>query len=120
MIDTHEDGKTELRLAFNKNVERLEDIDRPDICNDYVESAHDIIAAYLKYTTFTAKVWVNYDTSWKKFFVDKRIEDCGRLVSLKYHDHSRPFSVQQAYCARSWVHKMRSTSRSSKPSTTCS
>ncbi|KAK3724421.1 hypothetical protein LTR37_001045 [Vermiconidia calcicola] len=67
------------RSIFIKRAEPLEHINVPDECQQYPDFAYEVFASYLRYTTFTVKVWVNYDASCQKFHVDGRSEGCGKL-----------------------------------------
>jgi hypothetical protein len=66
---------------YGKNVEPLTHILAPDECSAYPELADEIFTAYLRYTTFAVKVWINYDALQKRFFNhdDQRFQDCGQL-----------------------------------------
>ena len=70
----------ELRQRFAKKSVPLPRALTPTLCNIYPDLADEIIGAYLEHTTFVVKVWVNYDAAWKKFFVDGRFHDCGRVI----------------------------------------
>lgn len=64
---------------FIKRVERLSHISEPDECAKYPELHNEILDNYLRFTTFTVDVWTNYDAAAQKFYIDKRLEDCGKL-----------------------------------------
>ena len=69
------------RHFFGRNVEPLTIITEPQECQQWPELSDEIIEAYLHYTTFTIKVWTNYDAAAKKFYIDEqRTQDCGKLV----------------------------------------
>ena len=65
---------------FAKQVEPLHCIDPPSECEIYPDFRREIFGAYLHFTTFTMKVWVNYDAASKKFYMDNRANDCGKLM----------------------------------------
>lgn len=69
-----------LKQYFRKRVEPLAYIDAPDECTVWPGFNDEIIEAYLRYTTFTVKVWTNYDAATKKFYLDDRQQDCGKII----------------------------------------
>ena len=69
-----------LKQHFSKRVEPLAYIDEPDECNLWPEFRDEIVEAYLHNTTFSVQVWANYDAAAKQFYIDKRIEDTGKIV----------------------------------------
>lgn len=77
---TQQQRTMELRQRFAQKSVPLPHAATPTLCNVYPELANDIVGAYLEHTTFVVKVWVNYDAAWKKFFVDRRAQDCGKLI----------------------------------------
>lgn len=68
------------RREFHRTKQPIQDLSRPQLCEVYPEFSNEICKAYLRFNTFTAKVWVNYDSACKQFFLDKRALDCGKLV----------------------------------------
>lgn len=68
------------RRPFFRTVVPIQSISEPELCQKLPDFAEDITTAYLQHTTFTAKVWVNYDAACKKFYDDTRAEDCGQLL----------------------------------------
>ena len=76
------------KRAFFQRVEPLRHIKQPPLAEDHPDLAEGIVEAYLRHTTFTVKVWVNYDAAGEKFFCDKRARDCGELV-LSTTDYQR-------------------------------
>lgn len=68
------------RKGFRGLFQPIQDMATPIICNTYPDFEDDILTAYLQQTTFTFKVWVNYDAACKKFYTDRRVEDCGKVV----------------------------------------
>lgn len=69
------------RNHFIRTVEALHSLERPPQCESYpAHFTDDIIDAYLKFTTFAVPVRVNYDAACKKFYTDRRAQDCGKLV----------------------------------------
>ena len=70
----------EYEQLYGDMVQPLHKIEEPELAKAHPSHAEDIFAAHLRHTTFTAKVWVNYDSMSKKFFDDKRSWDCGKLV----------------------------------------
>ena len=77
---TQQQRSIDLRQRFAKKSVPLPHAATPTLCNVYPELANEIVAACLEHTTFVVKVWVNYDAAWKKFFLDRRVQDCGRLI----------------------------------------
>ena len=77
---TAEEREAVYKQIFCKTAEILEHLELPAQCEAYPEFADEIYAAYLRYTTFIVKVWVNYDAASGKFYYDKRHEDCAKLV----------------------------------------
>jgi hypothetical protein len=57
----------------------LKNLATPPQCAQYPAQAEDIRAAYLDYTTFTVKVWTNFDPVQGVFFEGARAADCGKL-----------------------------------------
>jgi hypothetical protein len=45
--------------VFSKRVEPLTHISEPDECNEWPDLRDEILEAYLRYTTFSVKVWAN-------------------------------------------------------------
>lgn len=68
------------KSRYAKRVEPLAHIAPPEECTEWPDLREEILDAYLRYTTFSVRVWTNYDTATKKFYVDARQQDCGRLV----------------------------------------
>lgn len=66
-------------LYAGKEVQ-LKDVAYPAEAYERPDLQEQIMAAYLKHTTFTVKVWANFDAAEEKFF-DKgqRLQDCGSL-----------------------------------------
>jgi hypothetical protein len=56
----------------------LKNLATPPQCAEYPAQAEDIRAAYLDYTTFTVKVWTNFDPVQEVFFEGARAADCGK------------------------------------------
>jgi hypothetical protein len=48
------------KQVFSKRVEPLTHISEPDECNEWPDLRDEILEAYLRYTTFSVKVWANY------------------------------------------------------------
>lgn len=84
-----------LRREFHQTSEPIEEIRQPLLCDVYPDFRKDICRAYLRYSAFTAKVWVNYDGACKQFFVDRRVADCGKLV-LSAKDKKRIEIIKSA------------------------
>lgn len=57
----------------------IEQIAEPNICRLYPDYTEEITNAYLQLTTFSFRVWINYDAAAEKFFTDARIRDCGEV-----------------------------------------
>jgi hypothetical protein len=57
----------------------LKNLATPPQCAEYPAQAEDIRAAYLDYTTFTVKIWTNFDPAQGVFFEGARAADCGKL-----------------------------------------
>ncbi|EMC95668.1 hypothetical protein BAUCODRAFT_34433 [Baudoinia panamericana UAMH 10762] len=58
----------------------IEKLAIPDLCHEYPPFGDEIFAAYLRYTTFSCKTWVNYDATACMFYVDEqRLKTCGKL-----------------------------------------
>ncbi|KAK4548857.1 hypothetical protein LTR36_008630 [Oleoguttula mirabilis] len=64
--------------AFHHDIP-IEKFAVPAACALYPEYAEEICSAYMEYTTFIFKVWINYDAGASKFFTDNRFQDCGEL-----------------------------------------
>ena len=77
---TPDQRETYYKLLFSKKVEPLAYIAVPDECEEYPEFESEIITAYLTWTTFSVKVWTNYDAAAQRFYIDGRINDCGKLL----------------------------------------
>lgn len=77
-------------------VELLHHIEIPQECEDYPALAEEIMDAYLHYTKFSVKVWINYDTASRRFYIDQRAKDCGNLVLQPKEEESlaRFFNTQ--------------------------
>lgn len=75
-----QDREQHFKRHFIKKVEPLSHLSRPDLCAIFPTFEAEIIEAYLLYTTFTVKVWANYDASAKKFHIDRRFDDCGKSI----------------------------------------
>lgn len=58
----------------------IEKMKRPKECHDHPHLKNEILEAYLKYTTWVFKVWINYDAACEKLYTDARIHDCGQLM----------------------------------------
>ncbi|QIW98870.1 hypothetical protein AMS68_004388 [Peltaster fructicola] len=67
------------RKAYGNNTLAVKDIQLPPICKQYPELSEEIVYHYMKLSTFSATIWLNYDVAEKKFYVDDRIEFCGKL-----------------------------------------
>lgn len=65
-------------LFANKTVE-LKDFAPPPECAQYPEHANEILDAYLEQTTFTVKIWTNFDAAEEVFFEGARAAGCGDL-----------------------------------------
>lgn len=65
--------------AFADYVEPLEILDECAYCEKYPDYREEIQTAYLQHTTFTAKIWVNYDAVDGEFHDGRRSDDCGKL-----------------------------------------
>lgn len=64
---------------FGSVVMELKDADYPPDCYVYPILAEEIWSAYLQHVTFTVTIWTNYDSSFRRFFLDqRRIQDCGK------------------------------------------
>jgi hypothetical protein len=51
----------------------------PPQCGQHPDQVQDILEAYLDHTTFTVKIWVNFDAAENVFFKGTRAEACGKL-----------------------------------------
>lgn len=66
--------------SYNEGTIPLNDFKIPNACDEFPEFAEEILAAYVKHTTFTVKVWANYDSYTKKWYRQpSRLETCGKL-----------------------------------------
>ena len=84
LVDMDYEGRQQFyKDLFSRNVEPLAHIAPPDECSLHPQFKDEILAAYFRYTTFTVKVWVNYDTATKKFYIDRRAQDCGKVRLTK-------------------------------------
>ncbi|KAF2487023.1 hypothetical protein BDY17DRAFT_1334 [Neohortaea acidophila] len=69
------------RSHFIQTVVPLHLLKQPPLCEDYPpDFSDDIVASYLRFTTFTVTVRVNYDAACKQFYTDRRVQNCGKLV----------------------------------------
>ena len=70
---------------FSK-VAELKTINRPRQCEDYPAFSKEISEAYMRHTTFTVKIWTNYDAAANEFYSkgpgneSNRYDTCGKLV----------------------------------------
>lgn len=64
---------------FANQVVELKDFTEPKECAQYPEHANEILGAYLSQTTFTVKIWTNFDAAEQVFFEGARAADCGKL-----------------------------------------
>jgi hypothetical protein len=81
---TSDDEVVRLRLErfesiFATQTVELKNLTPPPQCAQHPEQAEDILEAYLDNTTFTVKIWVNFDAAERVFFEGDRAEDCGKL-----------------------------------------
>ncbi|EME42720.1 hypothetical protein DOTSEDRAFT_36529 [Dothistroma septosporum NZE10] len=77
------------RHLFGGTTIPLENFDISDACREYPELAVEIISAYIQHTTFSVKVWANYDSFTKKLYRQpSRLATCGRL---QLHDRRREY-----------------------------
>lgn len=68
------------RGAYEDEEIEIQKFGLPDACNDFPELVDEILQAYVSYPTVTAKVWTNYDSYEKQFFLDHaRTQDCGKI-----------------------------------------
>lgn len=81
---THDDKAARLRLEqferlFAGQTVELKNFARPPQCVQHPEQAEDIFGAYLDQSTFTVKIWVNFDAAEEVFFEGARAAGCGKL-----------------------------------------
>lgn len=79
-MDSDQRQKYFKKLFANK-VEPLALIEPPDEMTIYPEFKGEILDAYLHWTTFSVKIWTNYDTAANKFYIDEqRTNTCGKII----------------------------------------
>ena len=74
-----EQRQAHYKQFFGKQVEPLKFISTRDIYNEHSDLWEEIVEAYLQHTTFSVGDWVNYDAAVKKFYIDQRVDTCGKL-----------------------------------------
>lgn len=91
--EVQDDTATNLRLELIRNmfadhVTELKTLDKPVQCQQYPDQTREVITAYLTNTTFTVKVWINFDAAQQVFFEGDRAEACGKLhlPNKKYNE----------------------------------
>ncbi|KAI6806158.1 hypothetical protein KC332_g13240 [Hortaea werneckii] len=73
-----DERESHYRSTF-KGIEDLQDFYAPKLPLQYSQYNAEIQAAYARHKTFAIDVWTNYDTSARKFFTDRRVQDCGKI-----------------------------------------
>ncbi|KAK3058141.1 hypothetical protein LTR09_001219 [Extremus antarcticus] len=70
------------RKVFSTKVEPLTHIEGPEVSGAELNFENEIFDAYLRYTTFAVKVWLNYDPTARRFYnhTDQRFASCGIIV----------------------------------------
>lgn len=70
---------SQLIAKFTKQKVELRDYAPPAECKQYIAQRKDILYAYLDHTTFTVKIWTNFDAAEEVFYDGARAVDCGKL-----------------------------------------
>lgn len=78
----------------------IEEIALPLQCTTFPDFSDEILAAYLKYTTFVFKVWINYDAAARQFYTDGRAQSCGNaIITPKARTHLREIGAGKVHFA---------------------
>lgn len=78
--------KTKFRDLFKDGEVELQKLQTPALCAMIPKYADEVLQAYLTHTRFVIKIWANYDSVKKQFYLrPAQLADCGKMDLFPSH-----------------------------------